>query len=100
MAGCILEYPLWIGWREPASTTRTGGEGEMGGTGEATKASRAGSWGYAPTLETFFADLIIHSALVLVTEYLERFGDLGMGEQTGISKDEVSHLFELFRSLL
>lgn len=72
-----LKYPLGIGGREP-STTRTGGEGERSSAGEATKARRPspGSRGRASSLEPFFADLVINSALVLVAKHLESFGDL------------------------
>ena len=76
----ILEYPLGIGWSESRGTTRTSGEGEVCGAGEATKARWASSRrGYAATLQTLFAHLVINSALVLVTEHLEGFGDLGGG---------------------
>jgi len=51
----------------------------MGGAGKATKAGWASPGGYAPTFETLFADLIVDSALVLVTEHFEGFGDLWVG---------------------
>lgn len=74
----ILEYPLGIGRRESV-TTRTGGVGEGGSAREATKTGWASTRGYTTALEALFADLVINGALVLVTEHLECFGNLGGG---------------------
>ena len=80
--------------------TRTGGEGEVGGAGEATtKAGGASAGGCASTLEAFFANLVLDGALVLVTEHLEGFGDL-RGVSSRIFEDEETDLFELFGRLL
>lgn len=100
----ILEYPLRVGRRESSRTT--GGECERGRAGEASKAggSCASSGGWASSLETLFADLVVDGALVLVAEDLEGFGDLGGVSRAALRDDERVYLFEfhgsLFRALI